>query len=803
MKVAHLPLAWAAALAVGGFFAPIASANFLDWNVGNGLFNAASSWTRDSFDTNPPDADGVPDSDDRTVFGRGGGITYTVTFPSHSLVQPPADYFSATTAIGSNNVSFVGSTGLQFGPSTLSTSAITISGSPINPAVLSTSLGQLSTETADIGFVSGTAATLNVNAGTFAVTGSSGEDLLIGGEGTGTLNVNAGAQATLTSVNGHAVLGDAAGVSGTANVSGAGATWMNTNNNVNAGISVGGLGIGMFNITAGGQVNFYRSYIADGAGSTGIATVSGAGSVWTNREELIVGTLGSGSLTISGGGQVFDGSSIICANPSADGTANITGAGSKWTQTGDLRLGSNSSFNGDTGPGVMLILAGGQVATGGDGNVGSVGSGTVTVDGNGSKWSIAGQMIVRLDSVVGVTNGGQVTSDSATVSGSVNVTGGGSILNTADFLTVGNSSSLNMADPGGTLNTFGGGQVHNRVAIVGDSRGYGQVVIGDAGSTWNTDEQLYVGLEGKGEFFVSSGAQVTSASTQVGVAPNSLGSVGVGGAGSKWTDTSNMVVGVAGSGTLTVSNNAVAQVDGVLSVGPHGTVEGNSQVIANLRNGGTVAPGLATSLIPTDALGTLHLGGDFTQTSAGTLQIQLASISSFDALAIDGHATLGGTLKGSLFGGFAPAVGSAFQILTATDGITGTFTLDFSTFGTLHGPSWILVYSNSDVVLKFVNLPAGDYNRNGVVDAADYTVWRDTFGQSGSLLRADGDGDHDVDADDYAIWKTNFGLAAGSGALSNTAVPEPSTLMLLFLTAACWCLRKCRAALRVPKLINM
>ena len=31
------------------------------------------------------------------------------------------------------------------------------------------------------------------------------------------------------------------------------------------------------------------------------------------------------------------------------------------------------------------------------------------------------------------------------------------------------------------------------------------------------------------------------------------------------------------------------------------------------------------------------------------------------------------------------------------------------------------VYSNSDVVLKFVNLPAGDYTGNGVVDAADYT----------------------------------------------------------------------------------
>ena len=33
----------------------------------------------------------------------------------------------------------------------------------------------------------------------------------------------------------------------------------------------------------------------------------------------------------------------------------------------------------------------------------------------------------------------------------------------------------------------------------------------------------------------------------------------------------------------------------------------------------------------------------------------------------------------------------------------------------------------------------GDYNANGVVDAADYTVWRDSLGQTGMGLAADGD----------------------------------------------------------------
>jgi hypothetical protein len=60
----------------------------------------------------------------------------------------------------------------------------------------------------------------------------------------------------------------------------------------------------------------------------------------------------------------------------------------------------------------------------------------------------------------------------------------------------------------------------------------------------------------------------------------------------------------------------------------------------------------------------------------------------------------------------------------------------------------------------------GDYNLDGSVDAADYSVWRDALGATGLLpySGADGDGDGMVDQDDYAVWKANFGrtLEAGS-----------------------------------------
>jgi hypothetical protein len=54
--------------------------------------------------------------------------------------------------------------------------------------------------------------------------------------------------------------------------------------------------------------------------------------------------------------------------------------------------------------------------------------------------------------------------------------------------------------------------------------------------------------------------------------------------------------------------------------------------------------------------------------------------------------------------------------------------------------------------------PLGDYNRNGVVDAADYTTWRNTLGQTVPQYDdADGDGDGTIDRDDYDVWKAHYG----------------------------------------------
>lgn len=72
----------------------------------------------------------------------------------------------------------------------------------------------------------------------------------------------------------------------------------------------------------------------------------------------------------------------------------------------------------------------------------------------------------------------------------------------------------------------------------------------------------------------------------------------------------------------------------------------------------------------------------------------------------------------------------------------------------------------------------GDYNENGVVDAADYTIWRDHQGQTFTLANVNPAAATPgvVDAEDYTFWKSQFGGGGGSGA---TAVPEPATVTVL------------------------
>jgi hypothetical protein len=86
------------------------------------------------------------------------------------------------------------------------------------------------------------------------------------------------------------------------------------------------------------------------------------------------------------------------------------------------------------------------------------------------------------------------------------------------------------------------------------------------------------------------------------------------------------------------------------------------------------------------------------------------------------------------------------------------------------------------------NFVAGsaDYNHNGVVDMADYVLWRNTLGQSVTAgSGADGSLNGIIDQADYSLWRAHFGQpsGAGAGSLSSTSVPEPMSGLLLVIGA--------------------
>jgi hypothetical protein len=71
----------------------------------------------------------------------------------------------------------------------------------------------------------------------------------------------------------------------------------------------------------------------------------------------------------------------------------------------------------------------------------------------------------------------------------------------------------------------------------------------------------------------------------------------------------------------------------------------------------------------------------------------------------------------------------------------------------------------------------GDYNDNGVVDAADYVLWR-----KGGPLQFEIDTPGTVNAADYTAWRARFGkttAGAGSALIAINSAPEPATVFVV------------------------
>ena len=119
-------------------------------------------------------------------------------------------------------------------------------------------------------------------------------------------------------------------------------------------------------------------------------------------------------------------------------------------------------------------------------------------------------------------------------------------------------------------------------------------------------------------------------------------------------------------------------------------------------------------------------------------------------------------------------LGVTLQFNAATGGVVGsTSTLDID-----------------DVSITILDGLPGDFNLDNVVDAADYTVWRDNLGLSDAALNGNGVGDAsgNVVPADYNLWRSQYGaslLSPVAASATATSAPEPVSLTLLALLLGC------------------
>jgi hypothetical protein len=199
---------------------------------------------------------------------------------------------------------------------------------------------------------------------------------------------------------------------------------------------------------------------------------------------------------------------------------------------------------------------------------------------------------------------------------------------------------------------------------------------------------------------------------------------------------------------------------------------------------------------------------DFEQSEQGTIQIDFQGTGpdEFDRLDLTGVASLDGELRLQSLGGYVPTLGDTFNILSAANGVVGSFaTLEQPTAMPM-GLIFDVIYSPTLVRLVVMPELVGDYNLNGVVDAADYAAWRDTLGAAVTAFSgADGNGNGTIEAGDYDVWRAHFGkttagsaagfgvnvhnftgqsnaASANAGATTDMTVPEPASLAFCTIT---------------------
>jgi hypothetical protein len=259
-----------------------------------------------------------------------------------------------------------------------------------------------------------------------------------------------------------------------------------------------------------------------------------------------------------------------------------------------------------------------------------------------------------------------------------------------------------------------------------------------------------------GNAFTTSGAAIGAAQTRVGF-------------GNEYrdltfqyndADANSAIVNAVVNYTNPIFNNLVLDVD-------------RSSGNITLKNESSVAVQIEAYTITSEA-GSLNTGWNGLSDTVANWQKNVGTPNALAELSSINTSTGRPLAPLTINGGASYDLGTAFGI-GGTEDLAFSFLLTSDTSGNGFAGDIRYVGSGGGLV--------GDYNGDGFVNLADYTVWRDTLGSTTNLA-ADGNNNNTIDAGDYGVWKTNFGTSSGSLAgVSSAQVPEPSTVILLSLLA--------------------
>lgn len=488
------------------------------------------------------------------------------------------------------------------------------------------------------------AGNVTLGAGTLTTVGSSSTTFsgVISGQGgltkkgTGTLTVSgANSYSGWTSV-----------ARGTLRAGAAGAFSPNSVHAVSSGAT---LSLNNFNQTIGGLSGF-------GAVTLGSATLTVGSAVDTAYGGTISGSgklskKGDGELSLTAantyaGGTVISGGTLATSHDAALGTGAVTlDAGGTLKPSGTLTINSLSWNGGTVASAVVssLLRVSGNLALSGVGQFDFSSFSGVSVDTEYAILTAANLASFASGDFAGLSNSVfRVDAATNTLYVSFSGTTSGPVLqNNGPYFTLQNANFL----VDGNVVT-GGPTDDNTVAGL----------TFQPGSSLTVYNRLFLT---NGEVTVDNGQAVLEGPGTL-VGPNGFTKLG---AGMLNIFTDVLVNGTAriAAGTLAV-NGIFTATDIFVQLGA--MLKGAGVIFGNVINSGTVAPG--------NSPGTLTVNGNFTQTSTGALQIELASPGVFDRLVVSGNASLAGTLAVQSFGGFAPAYGQQFNFLQAGT-ITGTF----------------------------------------------------------------------------------------------------------------------------------